>query len=161
MFLRNLFFLILGIALVAALSSCRRLQRVAYYRSMRPDPAGWQADVPLVFTADSASAPGLEPGQYQLFMVLRFRDDCPVGKLHLQLEHTSLMRGVRVRGLCVDLEHPAANPGADVRLNKGLIQLSIPLGHDYVDQGWSLSVQQRMVPPPVTGINDIGIKIVR
>lgn len=161
MFLRNLFFLILGIVLVATLGSCRKLQRVAYYRTMRPDPSGWQSNVPLVFVADSANAPGLEPGRYQLYMVLRYGVNMPLKNLHLRLEHTSLMRGVYLSDLNINLESPASNVGAKVKLNKGLIQLSIPIGTDYVDQGWTLAVSQRMAPPPVTGINDLGIKMVK
>lgn len=161
MFLRNLFFLILGIVLVAALSGCRKFQRVVYYRNMRPDPSGWRADIPLVFTADSATAPGLEPGQYHLYMVMRYREWYADSKLYLRLEHTSLMRGVRTREICVNMEHPSENPGAKVKLNKGLVELTMPIGYDYVDQAWTLSVQQRMSPPPIKGINDIGIKMVK
>lgn len=159
--MRHLFFLLLGIVLVCLLSGCRRLQRVAYYHSRHLDPAGWRCDRPIVFLADSATAPGLERGQYHLYMVMRYRESYPYSKLYLRLEFTSLARGVRTRDICVDMEHPASNPGAKVKLNKGLVELTIPLGYDTVDEGWTLGVQQRMTPPPVTGINDIGIKMVK
>lgn len=159
--MRHLFFLLLGVVLVCVLAGCRRLQRVAYYQSKQPDASGWRVDRPLLFLADSSTAPGLEPGQYHLYMVMRYRDSYPYSKLHLRLEYTSLARGVRLRDICVDMEHPSSNPGAKVKLNKGLIELIIPLGYDTVDQAWSLGVQQRMAPPPVTGINDIGIKMVK
>lgn len=161
MSLRNLFFLILGIVLVAALSGCRQFQRVAYYVTMRPDSSGWRADIPLVFTADSATAPGLEPGQYHLYMVIRYRDSYADSKLYLRLEHTSLARGVRTRQICVNMEHPKDNPGAKVKLNKGLVELTLPIGYDYVDSAWTLSVEQRMAGSPIKGINDIGIKMVK
>lgn len=159
--MRNLFFLLLGVVLVCVLAGCQRLQRVSYYHSRQPDPSGWRVDRPLLFFADSATAPGLESGQYHLYMVMRYSNSYPYSKLHLRLEYTSLARGVRFRDICVDMEHPAFNSGAKVKLNKGLIELIIPLGYDFVDQGWSLGIQQRMAPPPVTGINDIGIKMVK
>lgn len=161
MTIRHLLFLILGIVLVTALTSCRRLQKVAYYQTMRPDSSGWRADIPLVFVADSATAPGLDPGKYHLYMVIRYHDSFPCTRLYLRMEFTSLMHGVRSRDICIDMEHPASNPGAKVKLAKGLIQLSLPIGYDYVDQAWTLSLQQRMDINPLPGINDIGIKMVK
>ena len=159
--MRNLFFLMLGIVLVCLLASCRKFQRVVYYRTLQPERSGWQSDVPLVFSADSTNAAGLEPGQCQLFMVMRYRETIPYSKLHLRLEFTSLMRGVRQRDITLNMEYPASNPGAKVKLNKGLVEVVIPLGYDYVDQGWTLAVQQRMAPPPLTEIYDVGIKMIK
>lgn len=161
MLLKNFFFLILAIALVTALTGCRKIKHVAYYHTLHPDPSGWRTDTPLVFTADSVTAPGLEAGQYKLYLVTRYRESFNQQKLYLRLEFTSLMHGVRTKEMMIDIDHPAANSGAQVKLNRGLIELMIPLGYDYVDQGWTLSVQQRMAPPPIVGINDIGIKMVK
>ena len=98
--MRNLFFLMLGIVLVCLLASCRKFQRVVYYRT-------------------------------------------------------------RQRDITLNMEYPASNPGAKVKLNKGLVEVVIPLGYDYVDQGWTLAVQQRMAPPPLTEIYDVGIKMIK